>query len=67
MSITRLGTERRRMSKINIHNGTIYLCGQVAEDAEADISEAKAAKERIWPTRITTWAANRPPSSRTLK
>ncbi len=39
MSITRLGTERRRMSKINIHNGTIYLCGQVAEDAEADISE----------------------------
>jgi enamine deaminase RidA (YjgF/YER057c/UK114 family) len=39
MSITRLGTERRRMSKIVINNGTIYLCGQVAKDAEADISE----------------------------
>ena len=39
MSITRLGTERRRMSKIVIHNETIYLCGQVAEDAAADIQE----------------------------
>lgn len=39
MSITRLGTERRRMSKIVIHNGTIYLCGQVAEDTQADIRE----------------------------
>ncbi len=39
MSITRLGTERRRMSKIVINNGTIYLCGQVAKDAETDISE----------------------------
>jgi enamine deaminase RidA (YjgF/YER057c/UK114 family) len=39
MSITRLGTERRRMSKIVIHNGTAYLCGQVAEDANADIRE----------------------------
>ncbi len=39
MSITRLGTERRRMSKIVIHNDTIYLCGQVAEDAAADIQE----------------------------
>lgn len=37
MNITRLGTERRRMSKIVIHNQTVYLCGQVAEDAEADI------------------------------
>ena len=39
MSITRLGTERRRMSKIVIHNGTIYLCGQVAKDSDADITE----------------------------
>ena len=39
MSITRLGTERRRMSKIVIHNDTIYLCGQVAKDANTDISE----------------------------
>ncbi len=39
MSITRLGTERRRMSKIVIHNNTVYLCGQVAKDASADITE----------------------------
>ncbi len=39
MNITRLGTERRRMSKIVIHNDTIYLCGQVAEDASADIKQ----------------------------
>lgn len=39
MSITRLGTERRRMSKIVIHNDTLYLCGQVAKDAGADITE----------------------------
>lgn len=39
MNITRLGTERRRMSKIVIHNDTIYLCGQVAKDANTDIKE----------------------------
>ncbi len=39
MEITRLGTERRRMSKIVIHNNTAYLCGQVAKDANADIKE----------------------------
>lgn len=39
MSITRIGTERRRMSKIVIHNGTVYLCGQVAKDASAGITE----------------------------
>lgn len=39
MNITRLGTERRRMSKIVIHNETIYLCGQVAKDANTDITE----------------------------
>ena len=39
MSITRLGSERRRMSKIVIHNNTVYLCGQVAKDADAGIKE----------------------------
>jgi len=39
MEITRLGTERRRMSKIVIHNETIYLCGQVAKDSNAGIKE----------------------------
>jgi len=39
MSITRLGTERRRMSKIIIHNDTVYLCGQVAKDSDTDIKE----------------------------
>ncbi len=39
MSIIRIGTERRRMSKIIIHNDTIYLCGQVAKDSTANISE----------------------------
>jgi enamine deaminase RidA (YjgF/YER057c/UK114 family) len=39
MAIIRLGTERRRMSKIVIHNGTIYLCGQVAKDSDAGIKE----------------------------
>ena len=39
MHITRLGTERRRMSKIVIHNNTVYLCGQVAKDADAGIKE----------------------------
>lgn len=29
----------QRMSRIVKHNGTIYLCGQVAADASADISE----------------------------
>jgi enamine deaminase RidA (YjgF/YER057c/UK114 family) len=39
MSITRLGTERRRMSKIVIHNDTVYLCGQVARDSDAGIKQ----------------------------
>ena len=39
MNITRLGTERRRMSKIVIHNDTVYLCGQVAKDANEGIKE----------------------------
>jgi enamine deaminase RidA (YjgF/YER057c/UK114 family) len=39
MTITRLGTERRRMSKIVIHNDTVYLCGQVARDSDDGIKE----------------------------
>ena len=27
------------MSKIVIHNNTVYLCGQVAKDADADIKD----------------------------
>lgn len=38
MTIERLETAAR-MSRIVKHNGTIYLCGQVAKDAEQDITE----------------------------
>ena len=38
MSITRMHTSER-MSKIVIHNGIVYLCGQVAADKEADIQD----------------------------
>jgi enamine deaminase RidA (YjgF/YER057c/UK114 family) len=38
MSIERLETGQR-MSRIVKHNGTVYLCGQVAADASKDISE----------------------------
>jgi len=38
MSITRMETGQR-MSRIVIHNNTVYLCGQVAADASADITE----------------------------
>ncbi len=48
MSIKRLGTERRRMSKIVIHNNTVYLCGQVAKDANTDIKEqTKTMLEKV--------------------
>lgn len=36
MSITRLHPGRR-MSEAAIHNGTVYLAGQVADDTSADI------------------------------
>jgi len=38
MKIERLET-KPRMSRIVKHNGTIYLCGQVAADASKDITE----------------------------
>lgn len=38
MEIERIETGQR-MSRIVIHNNTIYLCGQVAEDASKDIQE----------------------------
>ncbi|MFC4240727.1 RidA family protein [Marinobacter oulmenensis] len=36
MTIERIGTNQR-MSKIVKHNGTAYLCGQVAKDTGGDI------------------------------
>lgn len=38
MTIKRKET-KKRMSKVVIHNETIYLCGQVAEDATKGIQE----------------------------
>jgi enamine deaminase RidA (YjgF/YER057c/UK114 family) len=38
MAIKRMET-KKRMSRIVIHNDTIYLCGQVAEDASQGIQE----------------------------
>ena len=38
MSIERLET-KQRMSRIVIHNNTVYLCGQVCADATKDITE----------------------------
>ena len=38
MTITRMES-KQRMSRIVIHNDTIYLCGQVAEDASQGIQE----------------------------
>ncbi|MCU4175218.1 RidA family protein [Carboxylicivirga sp. N1Y90] len=38
MSITRID-QTPRMSRIVEHNGTIYLCGQVAKDASKHIKE----------------------------
>jgi enamine deaminase RidA (YjgF/YER057c/UK114 family) len=35
-AITRIGTAER-LSKIVIHNDTVYLCGQVADNVEAPI------------------------------
>ena len=38
MTIQRMQTQKR-MSKIVIHNNTVYLCGQVAEDSTKGIGE----------------------------
>ncbi|MCW8884317.1 MAG: RidA family protein [Motiliproteus sp.] len=38
MQIQRFET-KQRMSRAIIHNNTVYLCGQVAKDADADIGE----------------------------
>ncbi len=38
MTITRMET-KKRMSRCVIHNDTIYLCGQVAEDSTKGIQE----------------------------
>ena len=41
MSVQRLHTETR-YSEIVIHNGTVYLAGQLADDIDADISTQTA-------------------------
>ncbi|RDE18400.1 RidA family protein [Motiliproteus coralliicola] len=38
MTIERYQTNAR-MSRVVVHNQTVYLCGQVAEDRNADISD----------------------------
>lgn len=38
MTIQRMHTQKR-MSKIVVHNNTVYLCGQVAEDSTKGIGE----------------------------
>ncbi|MEH6627899.1 MAG: RidA family protein [Motiliproteus sp.] len=38
MPIQRFET-KQRMSRAVIHNNTVFLCGQVAKDADTDISE----------------------------
>lgn len=38
MTIERIQT-KQRMSRIVIHHGTVYLCGQVCADATKDITE----------------------------
>ncbi len=38
MDIQRFET-KQRMSRAVIHNNTVYLCGQVAKDASADMAE----------------------------
>jgi enamine deaminase RidA (YjgF/YER057c/UK114 family) len=38
MTIERIHT-KQRMSRIVIHNNTVYLCGQVCADATKDITE----------------------------
>jgi len=38
MDIQRFET-KQRMSRAVIHNNTVYLCGQVAKDADADMAE----------------------------
>jgi enamine deaminase RidA (YjgF/YER057c/UK114 family) len=47
MDITRYQT-KTRMSRIVEHNGTLYLCGQVAKDDSADIrGQTRTALEKV--------------------
>lgn len=32
----------KRLSEIAVHNGTVYLAGQIAEDADQDITVRRA-------------------------
>jgi enamine deaminase RidA (YjgF/YER057c/UK114 family) len=47
MSITRFHTNAR-MSQAVVHNGVVYLAGQVAADADADVAgQTRSVLERI--------------------
>ena len=50
MAIQRLHTNQR-MSQVVVHNGTVYLAGQVADDLTADVEqqtrEVLASVERL--------------------
>jgi len=45
-TITRMGTSER-MSKIVIHNNTIYLCGQVGADQDGPLSMTRQAENML--------------------
>lgn len=45
-AITRIGTAER-MSKIVIHNGTVYLCGQVGDSTEGPISVSRQTENML--------------------
>jgi len=47
MSIKRLET-KQRMSRAVIHNGTVYFCGQVAKDYDADITGQTRTTLEVW-------------------
>jgi hypothetical protein len=63
MSVQRLHVGKR-LSEVAIHNGTVYLAGQIAEDATQNI---KARRAKCWVISTACWAkpaATRPRSCR---
>ncbi len=63
MSIQRLRTEKR-FSEIVIHNGTVYLAGQLADDYAGDI---RAQTARPWPTSTAFWPRRAATSRRSFR
>ena len=45
-AISRIGTSER-MSKIVIHNGTVYLCGQVGDSPDGSISMSRQTENML--------------------